>query len=90
MLLSELKSLRTPDLEYYYNTHKICALTTPEVLKVWGTPRRAPLVLWGGRVHCMRDVFILIEMWVQYETYFDKTLCLVSFTYHIYGTGSEK
>jgi hypothetical protein len=33
----------------------------------------APLVLKGGRVYCMRDIFILNEMWVKGKIYnFDR------------------
>jgi hypothetical protein len=43
----------------------------PEVLKLWGAPGRG--LSWssgGGGVDCMRDIFILNEIWVQGKMYF--------------------
>jgi hypothetical protein len=42
-----------------------------EVLKLWGAPQGAQMVLWGLRVDCMTDIFILNEIWVKGKIYFD-------------------
>jgi hypothetical protein len=48
----------------------ICVLnilyqSRPEISKLWGAPPGALLVLLGGRVVCLRMIFIFNEIWTQ-------------------------
>jgi hypothetical protein len=50
---------------------------------VGSATRGALLVLWGERVVCMRDIFILNEVWKQHKTFLKHFAWMTYFTFHL-------